>query len=57
VSSFLLLEVEPGKIDAGAYGLTTADGAPVADYIVFTPKAQRDDPCIEMRRAFGRHRK
>ena len=27
----------------------TVDGKPTADFILFTPKAERPDPCDEMR--------
>jgi uncharacterized iron-regulated protein len=46
VTSVLLLEVEEGKTDPAAYVLRDPEGRPVADTIIFTPRAQRDDPCV-----------
>ena len=54
VVTVLLLEVEDGKTEPEAYVERDADGKPIADYIVFTPRAERPDPCEEMKKAFGR---
>lgn len=48
--SVLLIEVEDGKIDPPSYGLRDAAGQPIADFVVFTPRQQRPDPCEEMRK-------
>jgi len=45
----LLIEVEDGKDLAGTYDWRDGDGKPLADYIVFTPRAERKDPCAKMR--------
>lgn len=44
--SILQLEVRAGLVDAEAYDQGTAD------YVLFTPGNVRDDPCVEMRKAF-----
>ena len=48
VVSVMLLEVEDGKLD-GAAGPRTPDGAWAADYVLFTPRHARLDPCEAMR--------
>lgn len=48
VVSVLLVEVEDGKTDPEAYVPRDPDGKPAADYIVFTPLAERPDPCSQM---------
>lgn len=48
--SVLFLEVDPGKSDAIAYVPRDPDSRPAADFIVFTPRAERPDPCEAMRR-------
>ena len=35
--------------DASAYLTRTPDGAVAADYVMFTPRQQRPDPCEKMR--------
>ncbi|MFM7083713.1 MAG: ChaN family lipoprotein, partial [Hyphomicrobium sp.] len=45
--SILLLEVEEGKEQPEDYDLRTSQENPIADYIVFTPKAPREDPCLK----------
>ena len=53
VVSVMLLEVEDGKNDPQAYIPRDPDGKPAVDYILFTPRAERKDPCAEMRERFG----
>jgi len=48
-----LVEVEPGKTDPAAYVMRGPDGRPAADFLAFTERAVRTDPCIEMREKFG----
>ena len=48
VLSIMLIEVEDGKTDAAAYVPKDPDGKPAADYIIFTPRAEREDPCKGM---------
>lgn len=43
--SVLLVEVEDGKTDAGAYVPKDPEGKPAADYIIFTPRAPHEDHC------------
>jgi hypothetical protein len=45
----MFVEVVDGKIDAEAYVPRDPDGKPAADYLVFTPRAERPDPCEKMR--------
>lgn len=45
-----IVEVDPGKTDARAYEERGSDGKPTADFIVFTPRTERPDPCEEMRK-------
>lgn len=54
VLSVMLVEVEDGKTDPDAYVWRDPDGRPAADYIVFTPRTERADPCEEMRKMFGK---
>lgn len=49
ILTVMLVEIQPGKTDAAAYGLRDPDGRWLADYIVFTPKAERTDACAEMK--------
>jgi uncharacterized iron-regulated protein len=49
VVAVMILEVEDGKIDASPYLTRTPDGAVAADYVMFTPRQQRPDPCEKMR--------
>lgn len=49
VIAVMFLEVEEGKNEASAY-LTGAPGGTVeADYVMFTPRHERPDPCEKMR--------
>ena len=45
----MFLEVAEGNNDASAYLTRTPDGAVAADYVMFTPRQQRPDPCEKMR--------
>jgi uncharacterized iron-regulated protein len=54
IVSVMLIEVEDGKTDPAAYVPHDTDGKPAADYLVFTPRAARTDPCVEMRARFGK---
>ena len=47
--SVMLLEVEDGKADPAAYLPRDPDGKPAADYVLFTPRHERPDPCEKMR--------
>lgn len=48
VVSVMLIEVEAGKTDPEAYVPRDPDGRPAADYIIFTPRAERPDPCAQL---------
>jgi uncharacterized iron-regulated protein len=54
VVSVMLIEVEDGKNDPEAYVPRDPDGKPAADYIIFTPRAERGDPCEKMRAKMGK---
>lgn len=46
----MLLEVEEGKEDPAVYFPRAPDGKVTADYVLFTPRHARTDPCEKMRR-------
>jgi uncharacterized iron-regulated protein len=50
VTSVAILEVEEGKTDPEAYVPRDPAGKPAADLIIFTPRAERGDPCEAMRK-------
>ena len=50
IVSIMLVEVEDGKTDAQSYVPRDPDGRPAVDYIIFTPKAGRGDPCEAMKK-------
>ena len=56
VVSVMLLEVEDGRNEPEAYIPRDPDGKPAVDYVLFTPRAERKDPCAEMRERFGKHK-
>jgi uncharacterized iron-regulated protein len=45
VASVMLLEVEAGKTDPGSYVPRDPEGEPAVDALIFTPRAERGDPC------------
>lgn len=45
IVSIFLVEVEEGKTDPEAYVPRDPDGKPAADYLIFTPTIEREDPC------------
>ncbi len=47
--SIQLIEVEEGKNDPAAYVPQDPDGKAIADYVIFTPRATRNDPCEAMK--------
>lgn len=51
VHSTMLVEVEDGKTDPDAYVPRGPDGKPAADTIIFTPRAERGDPCEAFKKA------
>ena len=48
------MEVREGAETARDYELTGPDGAPLYDFVVFTPAAERGDPCAGLRERFGK---
>jgi uncharacterized iron-regulated protein len=50
VVTVMLLEVEAGKRDAAAYLPVVPGERAAADFVIFTPRAERPDPCEAMRR-------
>jgi uncharacterized iron-regulated protein len=50
VVTVALVEVEDGKTDPAAYVPLDPDGKPAVDYVVFTPKHVRPDPCDAFRK-------
>ena len=50
----MMIEVEDGKSEVSGYPDAMPSGRPVADFVVFTPRAQRDDPCARMREQTNR---
>jgi uncharacterized iron-regulated protein len=51
IVAVLLLEVDDARTDPESYLPRSPNGTPAADYVIFTPRAERDDPCAEMRNA------
>jgi uncharacterized iron-regulated protein len=50
VMSVVLVEVEDGKNEPAAYLPRDPDGKPAADLLIFTPRAERADPCESFRK-------
>jgi uncharacterized iron-regulated protein len=51
VVTVVFAETTDGKIDPNAYAPKAPDGKAAANYVVFTPRATRADPCDAMRAA------
>jgi uncharacterized iron-regulated protein len=51
VLTVMFVETEDGKIDPNAYAPKSPDGKAAANYVVFTTRATRPDPCDAMRAA------
>lgn len=49
VVSIFLVEVESDTIDPAAYVPRDPDGRPAADLVIFTPRAERSDPCVRLK--------
>ncbi|MEM8750681.1 MAG: ChaN family lipoprotein [Pseudomonadota bacterium] len=54
IISIGLFEVTPEQADIGDYELLNEQGEPLYDFVMFTPKASIDDPCIALREKFGK---
>jgi uncharacterized iron-regulated protein len=50
VVAVLFVEVEKGKTDPSAYVPRGPNGELAADYLIFTPRAERGDPCEKLRK-------
>jgi uncharacterized iron-regulated protein len=48
VVAIVLAEVEPEKTDPASYVPRDANGEPAADLVIFTPRAERSDPCAQL---------
>jgi hypothetical protein len=46
----MFVEVEEGNTDPQSYLPRDPDGRPAADFLVFTSRAERGDPCEKMRK-------
>jgi len=49
ILSVMHIEVEDGKTDPAAYAPRAPDGTPAVDFIWFTPRQERPDPCEGLR--------
>ena len=49
-----ILEVDPKRQSLNDYELQDSDGAPLFDYVIFTPKFDITDHCAAMRKQFGK---
>ena len=56
LTTVFLAEVDASKKDPAAYVPRDPSGKPAVDYVLFTPRVARKDPCIEMRERFGKKR-
>jgi uncharacterized iron-regulated protein len=50
VTTYMFLEVEDGNTDPAAYVPRDPEGTPAADWVIFTPRAERGDPCEALRK-------
>lgn len=48
------IEVVDGQVDPAAYRVSTPGGTPLYDFVVFTPRLKRPDPCERMKEMFQR---
>ena len=49
IVSVMLIEVEDGRTDPLSYAPRDPSGTPVADFLIFTPRIEREDPCQKFR--------
>ena len=52
-----LIEVREGNTDFTDYPLTNQQNTPLYDIVIFTPKFDISDPCIALRKQFGKIKK
>ena len=50
IVSVVLVEVEDGRMDPTGYLPRDPEGRPAADLAIFTPRAERGDPCESLRK-------
>lgn len=50
IVSIAHVEVRPGETNPAAYVDSTPEGKPAVDYVVFTPRTDRPEPCEKMRK-------
>jgi uncharacterized iron-regulated protein len=50
VVTVMFIEVEDGNGEEQSYVPLDPDGGPAADFVIFTPRTERDDPCERMRK-------
>jgi uncharacterized iron-regulated protein len=50
VTTVLFIEVLSGRTEPADYVARDPEGRPAADFIVFTPRAEREDPCEALRK-------
>lgn len=51
-----MVEVIPGKNEVSDYELKASNGALMYDFVVFTPRKDREDPCERMKAAYAKMR-
>ena len=56
VLAVALTEVDDARTEPAAYVPRDPDGQAAVDYLIFTPRVERNDPCVEMRERFGKKR-
>lgn len=57
IISVMHIEVEEGKTDPAAYVPRAPDGTPAVDYLWFTPRQERPDPCEGLRKDLDKREK
>lgn len=50
VTAVVFIEVDDGRTDPADYLPRDPDGRPAADFVIFTPRAVRGDPCESLRK-------
>lgn len=57
VVSVMLIEVDGKATTPDELMPTYPDGRPASDFVWFTPRAEREDPCAALAKRFGKHKK
>jgi uncharacterized iron-regulated protein len=50
VAAVLLVEVEDGQTEPADYVPRDPESRPAADFVIFTPRAERGDPCESLQK-------